>query len=213
MVLSPPWFFFSFSPSVSLLSCERRFNGGLYRLVFSRLALFVVTPLLTLILHRLLHYRVLSVSSFSLVKQQVSSYLFSISIVIRCANKRCDVPDAKFSIQNWNFKFFFLVSWLRNQNDESLLCCCYKVWWASVHCLCDVQRILILKKLQFYSLYRTVYNERQGKSCLFVLFCICVTSCSIKKGWNFLFSFLFRVDLVPVMLKCLFKMYFVSKFV
>ncbi|CAN6844110.1 unnamed protein product, partial [Brassica oleracea] len=35
-------------------------------------------------LHRLLHYHLLSVSSFSFVKQQVSSYLFSRSIVIRC---------------------------------------------------------------------------------------------------------------------------------
>ncbi|WZZ71793.1 hypothetical protein YC2023_083163 [Brassica napus] len=52
------------------------------------------------LLHRLLHYHLLSVSSFSLVKQQVSSYLFSRSIVIRCANQRFDVPVAKFSIQN-----------------------------------------------------------------------------------------------------------------
>lgn len=48
------------------------------------------------------------------------------------------------SESNLIFYFFgFLI-----QNDESLLCC-YKVWWASVHCLCDVQGFLFSRNCSF----------------------------------------------------------------
>ena len=36
----------------------------------------------------------------------------------------------------FDIPFCFLI-----RNNESLLCC-YEVWWASVHCLCDVQGFL-----------------------------------------------------------------------